>query len=89
MPDKRKKYDREFLKGAARILKGAARILNETGEPIAPVARDLEFNEGTLGNWVNREREGPPRAGELTRDDLDELNAWRAEMPSCGWNAMF
>jgi len=26
----------------------------ETGRPIAGVARELEINEGTLGNWVNQ-----------------------------------
>ena len=50
MPEKRKKYDREFREGAVRIVE-------ETGKPIAQVARDLGVNEGTLGNWVARARE--------------------------------
>lgn len=49
MPEKRKKYDREFREGAVRIVE-------ETGKPIAQIARDLGVNEGTLGNWVNRAR---------------------------------
>src|SRR4051794_31628219 len=53
MPEKRKKYDREF-----RV--GAVRIDEETGKPIAQVARDLGMNEGTLGNWVNVAREAAP-----------------------------
>ena len=50
MPEKRTKYDREFREGAVRIV-------NETGRPIAQVARELGVNEGTLGNWVARDRE--------------------------------
>ena len=47
MPEKRQKYDREFREGAVRIV-------DETGKPIAQIARDLGVNAGTLGNWVNQ-----------------------------------
>ena len=56
MPEKRKKYDREFREGAVRIVE-------ETGKPIAQVARDLGVNEGTLGNWVRRAREAREGTG--------------------------
>ena len=72
MSEKRKKYDREFREGAVRIVE-------ETGKPIAQVARDLGVNEGTLGNWVTRAREGREGRGELTRDGLDELKRLRSE----------
>jgi transposase len=57
MPEKRKKYDREFRDGAVRIVE-------ETSKPIAQVARDLGVNEGTLGNWVQRAREARDRVVE-------------------------
>ena len=53
MPEKRKKYDPEFREGAVRIVE-------ETGKPIAQVARDLGVNEGTLGNWVQKHRQANP-----------------------------
>ena len=72
MPEKRKKYDREFREGAVRIVE-------ETGKPIAQVARDLGVNEGTLGNWVQRAREALEGRGELSKDDYEELKRLRAE----------
>ncbi len=72
MPEKRNKYDREFREGAVRIVE-------ETGKPIAQVARDLGVNEGTLGNWVNRAREAADGARGLSRDDVEELKRLRAE----------
>lgn len=53
MPEIRKKYDREFREGAVRIVE-------ETGRPIAQVARDL----GVL----------PPRAPDSNRPGLRLLN---------------
>lgn len=73
MPEKRKKYDREFREGAVRIVE-------ETGKPIAQVARDLGVHEGTLGNWVTRARESREGRGELTRDDINELKRLRSEV---------
>ena len=72
MSEKRKKYDREFREGAVRIVE-------ETGKPIAAVARDLGVHEGTLGNWVTRAREAREGRGELTRDDVEELKRLRSE----------
>ena len=73
MSEKRKKYDREFREGAVRIVR-------ETGKSIAQVARDLGIHEGTLGNWVARDREAREGRGELTRDDLEELKRLRSEV---------
>jgi transposase len=43
MPEKRRRFDREFREGAVRIVR-------ETNKPIAQVAADLGINPGTLGN---------------------------------------
>ncbi|AOG28152.1 MULTISPECIES: transposase [Cutibacterium] len=73
MPEKRKKYDREFREGAVRIVE-------ETNKPITQVARDLGVNEGTLGNWVQRARAAREGHGELSKDDYEELKRLRAEV---------
>jgi len=72
MSEKRKKYDREFREGAVRIV-------NETGKSVAQVARDLGVNEGTLGNWVARDRQAREGTEGLSRDDVEELKRLRAE----------
>jgi transposase len=71
--EKRTKYDREFREGAVRIVE-------ETGKPIAQVARDLGVNEGTLGNWVNLARQAAEGTRGLTRDDVAELQRLRSEV---------
>lgn len=73
MPEKRKKYDREFREGAVRIVE-------ETNKPITQVARDLGVNEGTLGNWVQRARAAREGHGELSKDDYEELKRLCAEV---------
>ena len=72
MPEKRRKYDREFREGAVRIVR-------ETGKPIAQVARDLGVNEGTLGNWVDRDRASGEGTEGLSTGDVEELKRLRAE----------
>ena len=73
MPEKRKKYDREFREGAVRIVE-------ETGKPIAQVARDLGVVEGTLGNWVNLWRSAAEGTKGLSKDDVEELKRLRGEV---------
>jgi transposase len=73
MPEKRMKYDREFREGAVRIVE-------ETGKPIAQVARDLGVNEGTLGHWVNLARAEADGSRGLSKDDREELKRLRSEV---------
>lgn len=77
MAEKRRKFDREFREGAVRIVR-------ETGKPIAQVARDLGVNAGTLGNWVDADREarsaGDGRLSESERAELLRLRRENAEL---------
>lgn len=72
----RKRFTPEFREEAVKMV-------IETSRPIAQVARGLNLNEGTLGNWVNQYRkqhadEEPPltvderaRIRELERDNRE------------------
>src|SRR5450756_2965737 len=73
MPEKRRKFDKEFRAGAVLIVL-------ETGKPIVQVARDLGVNEGTLGNWVARDREAREGTAGLSTGDIVELKRLRAEV---------
>jgi transposase-like protein len=49
MPERRKKFTPEFKSEAVKLV-------IETSRPIAEVAREIQVNEGTLANWVNKYR---------------------------------
>ncbi len=72
MPEKRRKFDKEFREGAVRIVR-------ETGKSIAQVARDLGINEGTLGNWFAKDRAEREGIDGLSVADIDELKRLRSE----------
>jgi len=72
--EKRQKYDPDFKEGAVQLVR-------ETGKPIAQVARELGINEGTLGNWVAKDREARESDGEpLSVSEREELNQLRKDV---------
>jgi transposase len=71
MPEVRRRFDRDFREGAVRIVE-------ETGKPLAAVARELGVHEGTLGNWVNQYR-AKQKPGAMTEDERAELLRLRKE----------
>ncbi len=76
MPETRRRYDPEFREGAVRIVR-------ETGKAIAEVARDLGIHEGTLGNWVNKDRSERGEKEGLSVDErarLQQLERENAEL---------
>jgi transposase len=72
MPETLRKYDSEFREGAVRIVR-------ETGKPVAQVARDLGIHEGTLGNWVNKDRIERGEKEGLTIDERARLHQLERE----------
>ena len=59
---------------------GPVRIVKETNKPIAQIARDLGINQGTLGNWVARDREARQGTDGLSTGEVEELERLRAEV---------
>jgi transposase len=72
MGEIRRKYDPEFREGAVRIVR-------ETGKSIAEVARDLDLNPGTLGNWVKKDLIERGEVEGLTGDERTELGQLRKD----------
>ncbi|HMG28725.1 MAG TPA: transposase [Jiangellaceae bacterium] len=73
MPERRRKFSPEFKDEAVKMV-------TESSRPIAEVAREIQVNEGTLGNWVNKYRvehadEEPP----LTISDRARLRELERE----------
>jgi transposase-like protein len=72
MSTKRRRFSAQFKAEAVQMVL-------ETGKPIASVARDLQINDGTLGNWVNgwrREHPEPdPELSPVERARVAEMEA--------------
>jgi transposase-like protein len=70
----RRKYSDQFKAEAVQLVV-------DTKRPIAEIARELEVNEGTLGNWVNQwRRENPEPDPELTPTERVKVREMEAEM---------
>jgi transposase len=56
-------------------------LVEQTGKPIAQVARELGINEGTLGNWCAKARQGRDGGNaELSQDERAELARLRKDV---------
>jgi len=59
----------------------AVQFVIETGRPVAEIARELEINEGTLGNWVNEWKKNNPEPDKaLTPMERARVAEMEAEM---------
>jgi transposase len=74
MSEARRRFDPEFKRGAVDLVR-------ETGRPIAQVARELGINEGTLGNWIDKDRKARgDDGGALSETERQELVRLRREV---------
>jgi transposase-like protein len=54
-------------KFSAQFKAEAVQLVLQSGRPVAEIARELQINDGTLGNWVNDwRRENPEPEPELS-----------------------
>jgi transposase len=79
MSDRRKSRGGRPSKYAPEFRRDAVAMVLDEGRSIADVARSLGVNEGTLGNWVNKERIERGERDGLTVDERAELAELRAE----------
>ena len=74
MRERRRKFTPEFKDEAVKMV-------IESSRPVAEVAREIQVNEGTLGNWVHKVPGRPRRRG-TTVVDLGASPAPRARTRS-------
>ena len=72
-PGRPSRYGPEFQRDAV------AMVIDE-GRSTADVARSLGVNEGTLGNWVSKERVRRSQGADLGVDERIELDVLRRQV---------
>src|SRR4051794_24471199 len=77
MRERRRKFTPEFKDEAVKMV-------IESSRPVAEVAREIQVNGGTLGNWVHRYRldhvgEEPP----LSISEMSPTGAAQGRRPRC------
>ena len=83
MPGNHRKFSPEFKEEAVKAVIDGPR-------PIAEVARELNINEGTLGNWVNMYRKAHPQEEEpLTVPERARLRELEREVRELRMKAEF
>ena len=74
MPEVRRQFTRHFRDETVQLVL-------QTGRPVAQVAKDLDINEGTLGNWVKKHRaDNPEPEKPLTVDERARLKEQEEEI---------
>jgi transposase len=72
--EKRRKFSAQFKAEAVQMV-------IQTGHPVTQVARELQINSGTLGNWVNTwKRENPEPEPDLTPVDRARMSQMQKEI---------
>ena len=69
MPEVPRKYRGSTTRRLVKLQEGAVRTVRHTGKPIAQMARAIDTNPRTLGNWVARDHMELGEAEGLTADD--------------------
>lgn len=68
-------------KFSAQFKAEAVQLVLQSGRPIAEIARELQINDGTLGNWVNEwRRDNPEPEPELSPVERARVAEMEAEI---------
>ena len=68
-------------KFSAQFKAEAVQLVMQSGRPVAEIARELQINDGTLGNWVNEwSRDNPEPEPELSPVERARVAEMEAEI---------